>query len=337
MNFGLHKRGKTWCYDFYIKNKRYRGSTKTTSKELAINLSQKIYTELYQCKYNLKNSSRVKITDFIGEHLRLLEGNISNEWLKNIKYIFHQFLSYLSEKSIHYLDEIDTLLLENYRNHQLVKNKKNTVKNAMVVVGSMLNRAVRLDYLAKNPSKNLAPLHGVQKNKQRFLTQEEKEKVIEVTRGTYLENLVLTALYTGMRRRELIHLEYQDIDINRKPVHVRNKTNFTPKSRKERVFPLHQKLFHLFEGDKQGYCFLYEGGRIIQEDTASRNFKELMLKIGLTNVGLHTLRHTFVSQCLMAGISMWEVAKWVGHSTTHVTELYGHLCPERREIDRLDI
>ena len=140
-----------------------------------------------------------------------------------------------------------------------------------------------------------------------------------------------------MRRRELIHLEYQDIDINRKLVHVRNKTHFTQKSRKERVFPLHRKLLPIFEGNKPGYCFLYEGSKIIQEDTASRNFKELMLKIGLTDVGLHILRHTFVSQCLMAGISMWEVAKWVGHSTTHVTELYGHLCPERREIDKLHI
>ncbi|MBI5795896.1 MAG: hypothetical protein HZA47_06210 [Planctomycetes bacterium] len=47
--------------------------------------------------------------------------------------------------------------------------------------------------------------------------------------------------------------------------------------------------------------------------------------------------HSHTSHAPMFGISIWEVAKWLGYSTTYVTELYGYLCPERREIDRLDI
>ncbi|MCQ3928525.1 MAG: hypothetical protein DPW17_14740 [Candidatus Jettenia sp.] len=74
------------------------------------------------------------------------------------------------------------------------------------------------------------------------------------------------------------------------------------------------------------YCFKKDG-KIIHEDRASRDFIALVEKVGLTDIGLHTLRHTFISQCLMAGISIWEVAKWVGHSTAYMTELYGHLCP----------
>ncbi|MBC6930371.1 MAG: hypothetical protein DWB56_15685 [Candidatus Jettenia sp.] len=76
------------------------------------------------------------------------------------------------------------------------------------------------------------------------------------------------------------------------------------------------------------YCFKKDG-KIIHEDRASRDFIALVEKVGLTDIGLHTLRHTFISQCLMAGISIWEVAKWVGHSTAYMTELYGHLCPNR--------
>ena len=54
---------------------------------------------------------------------------------------------------------------------------------------------------------------------------------------------------------------------------------------------------------------------------------------------LHTLKHTFVSRCLIDNISISKVAKWAGHSTTHITELYSHLCPDeniQRDIDKLN-
>ena len=339
MSFGLYKRGKIWYYDFYIGKKRYRGSTSTSSKELSLSYAKKLYTDLFQCKHHLNdNQARLRISDFIDEHLRLLKSNVSDDWHNTIKYLLFQFEHYI-KGNVSYLDEIDLHLLEDYRNHRLSVTKKSTTKNAMVVIGAMLNRAVKYGYLPKNPARNLEPLCGIQINKQRFLSNDEIQKVLEITKNTYLENLVLTVLYTGMRRREAIHLEYQDIDLEKKLIYVRNKNNFVTKSRRERVVPLHSKLFNVFQDceQKKGVCFLYNRDRIIHEDTASRNFKELMFKIGLADVGLHTIRHTFASHALMSGISIWEVAKWLGHSTTYVTELYGHLCPERREIDRLNI
>ena len=40
----------------------------------------------------------------------------------------------------------------------------------------------------------------------------------------------------------------------------------------------------------------------------------------------HTLRHYFISQCVMSGINMFTIAKWVGHANTKmIEETYGHL------------
>ena len=91
----------------------------------------------------------------------------------------------------------------------------------------------------------------------------------------------------------------------------------------------------------RAYCFL-RNGRKIHKDAVARDFRKAADRIGLHDVTIHTLRHTFISQCLMAdtekgGISIWEVSKWVGHSSVYITELYGHLCPDRREIDKLQI
>ncbi len=101
-------------------------------------------------------------------------------------------------------------------------------------------------------------------------------------------------------------------------------------------FPCIKSRDRFSKNKVSGLCFPYDG-RAILENTASRNFKDLVNKAGLEDVDLHTLRHTFISHCLMLGVSMWEVSQWAGHSNSYVTELYAHLCPNRREVDRLDI
>ena len=117
---------------------------------------------------------------------------------------------------------------------------------------------------------------------------------------------------------------------------MKNKEEFQTKSRKERVFPIHKKLFKLFNKKKSGYCFTREQGVKLNKDVVTRTFTGIVRKLELKDVTLHTIRHTFISHSLMAGVSIWEVAQWVGHSTSHMTELYGHLCTDRREIDKLN-
>jgi integrase len=42
----------------------------------------------------------------------------------------------------------------------------------------------------------------------------------------------------------------------------------------------------------------------------------------------YTLRHFFISYCVMRGIPMLTIARWVGHTTTQMIErVYGHLTP----------
>lgn len=346
MDFGLYKRGNVWYHDFYVNDVRYRQSTKTKSKELALAYSRKLYTELYQCGYELKKDDvKIIVSEYVEEYLGLLENNISFEWLKNVRYILNQFLEYIQDKAT-YLDQITPKLLEEYRNHRLTINKKSTVKTAMVCISAMLNKAVKYEYTTKNPAKQLEPLRGIVETRVRFLSKEEIPKVIDACKGTYFENIVITAIHTGMRRRELIYLEYQDIDIEKKLIYIRNKKEFQTKSRKDKVVPLHDRLIPILSQKKEGIVFPYSYIQksngihhkrdIIQEDTLTRNFIDKAKRIGLTDVEFHTLRHTFVSHALMSGVNIWEVGKWIGHSTTRMTEMYGHLCPERREIQKLN-
>lgn len=335
--YKLKKKGRFWHYTINLAGKRKRGSTKAVSKELAHEFAMKIYSDLYRNTHRLSSKiEKVAIKDFIDQHIRQNNNNLSFEWLYIKETILAKFLDYVTEKGTIYLNEIKLEHLEHYKALQLTKNKPKTASNTMQVIGSLLNHAYRLDYIQENPFIRLSKIRGIEKNKKRFLSKDEIKTIIEATKGTYLENFVLTAIYTGLRRRELIYLEHSDIDSEKKLLYVRNKDGFRTKSRKERVMPLHKELWPLFKNKKEGYCFLYRG-RLIHEDTATRNFKLMADKAGIRDVSLHILRHTFISHCLMNGISMWEVSKWAGHSSSYITELYGHLCPDRREIDRLTI
>lgn len=253
----------------------------------------------------------------------------------------NQFVEYINKhrsKNIKYIDEIDYDLLEAFRAFHLERVAKKTVKNLISTVSTMFNHAEKLGYIKENPCKKLDKIRGIKRNKERVLSKDEIVIILDVVKNSYLENFVLFALYTGMRRNELINLKYEDINVNDELIYVRNRDDFLTKSRKERVMPIHNKLILFLKNKTKriGYCFSLNDNKL-NPHTVTDKFKKLIKKTELPDVTIHTLRHTFISHCLMSGISIWEVGQWVGHSSSHMTELYGHLCPKRKEIDKLEI
>jgi site-specific recombinase XerD len=58
--------------------------------------------------------------------------------------------------------------------------------------------------------------------------------------------------------------------------------------------------------------------------------------VGLENwVTPHVMRHTFASLAAQAGISLYKIGQWMGHSSSEVTEIYAHLAAYDADIDRM--
>ena len=341
-DFGLRKRGKIWHYRFILNGSLAHGSTKTKVRSLALEFADREYQRVYRQEHDIART-KVDIEGFIADHLRLRGGNSSQSWYPVKSHYLKSFLGYIhNETDLQYISGINLKHLEEYQHRLLQSMKPKSAKNHITTIGAMLSHALKLGYIRSNPVRKLDPIRGIQKNKKRYLSKDEMKAILNETKGTYLETFILTAVYTGMRKSELINLEYEDVDTEKRLIYVKNKDGFLTKSRKERAVPLHQDLT-IFNGHKEpacqsgrGYCFLRNNEKI-HKDTVARDFRKAADGIGLNEVTIHTLRHTFISQCLMDKISIWEVSKWVGHSSVYITELYGHLCPDRREIDKLQI
>ncbi len=344
-DFGLRKRGKIWHYRFILNGNLVHGSTKTRIKDLAVEFADQVYQKAYRQEHDIPQAEKVEIDMFIEYHLNLKGGNSSQNWRPVKSHYLRSFMDYVRKETV--LKHVNELglttnfhYLEQYQYKLLECMAPKSAKNHITAIGAMLNHALKLGYIRSNPVRKLDPIRGIQKNKKRYLSKDEIRTLLDRIQGTYLHDFVLVGIYTGMRKSELINLEYDDIDMERKLIYVKNKGDFLVKSRKERAVPLHQDLADIFPPSRpaagRGYCFL-RNGRKIHKDAVTRDFRRVADGIGLHDVTIHTLRHTFISHCLMDKISIWEVAQWVGHSSVYITELYSHLCPDRREIDKLQI
>ena len=89
------------------------------------------------------------------------------------------------------------------------------------------------------------------------------------------------------------------------------------------------------EGDLVGHVFTYKGEPIKQD--FRKSLGRVMRRAGLKGVTLHTLRHTFASQLVMAGVPLRDVQELMGHQSYDTTLRYAHLAPDhvKQQVTRL--
>lgn len=116
--------------------------------------------------------------------------------------------------------------------------------------------------------------------------------------------------HTGMRKSGLFNLAWSDINFDQHTVTVQSKSDWHTKNYRSRTLQITPVLYEVLKVHRQlhpelriqnDYVFTYQGNRIKTDICVSLG--TVMKKAGLTDVTLHTLRHTFASQLVMAGVA----------------------------------
>ncbi|HGJ67472.1 TPA: hypothetical protein ENS27_19090 [bacterium] len=96
----------------------------------------------------------------------------------------------------------------------------------------------------------------------------------------------------------------------------------------------HRRLQNALRYENE-YVFTYRGKRIM--DGIAKTLKTITEKAGLKDVTLHTFRHTFASQLVMAGLPLRDVQEIIGHQSFETTLQYAHLSEEhvKKQVLRL--
>jgi site-specific recombinase XerD len=142
------------------------------------------------------------------------------------------------------------------------------------------------------------------------------------------QRMLLTTMYaTGLRVGEAVQLRVADIDSRRMTILVgRGKGN------KQRLVPLSQKLLtelRLFWKTHRNPVWLFPGRRPDQPLTAESVgavLRRAKVQAGLKRrFNTHTLRHTFATELLEAGVDLFSIQKILGHRSLSTTALYTHV------------
>jgi integrase len=134
--------------------------------------------------------------------------------------------------------------------------------------------------------------------------------------------------FTGMRSGELRRLAPADLDLGGNWVHVRSRQGAETKTRLSRKVPIHARLRPLLEalprrprpwlftapGGREGPA----GGRPVSVKKLNEEFVRVLGRLGLPagregGYTLHSLRHSFETVCVNAGIPQRVVDTWLGH------------------------
>ena len=192
-----------------------------------------------------------------------------------------------------------------------------------------------------------------------MLTWDETEvnQFLEAIKSTQYHALFYTALFTGMRRSELLALRWQDLDfiysqiyVNRSLHHLKDRSYvfMSPKSEKSRrtiaLPPSAFLVLQEYRTEKEAERLLLDMplrdtdlvfsvlGKPLRPNTVSRAWSMLAAKAGVKVIRLHDARHTHASLMLKQGIHPKVAQERLGHSTISITlDTYSHVAPGLQE------
>lgn len=169
-----------------------------------------------------------------------------------------------------------------------------------------------------------------------------------------MDVLFYTALYTGLRRSELLGLRWKDINLDLATLSVVQTLHYVPKKsytfrepktkRSRRLVDLSPSLALLLREHRANQelerkllgssvlpddlVFCYSDGSSLSPNSVTKAFHRIVKSMGISGIRLHDLRHTHATLMLRQGVHPKVVSERLGHSSVAITlDTYSHVLP----------
>lgn len=212
-----------------------------------------------------------------------------------------------------------------------------TVQCSLLPLRAMYRRAVARGELDVNPTSGLE-LPAVRSGRDRIASPDEAANLLAAL-DVDDRALWATALYAGLRRGELMALDWSNVDLNVNTVAVEAgwdimEGRIATKSRQNRRVPIATGLrgylleHKLRSGRSEGLVFGVTTSRPFRPEAVTERAGKAWKAAGLDRITLHECRHTFASLAIAAGVNAKALSTYMGHAAIATTlDKYGHLMP----------
>jgi integrase len=228
-----------------------------------------------------------------------------------------------------------------------------TLRHHHMALHKALKCAVKWGLIGRNPS-DAVDAPRCQNHEMHTLNEDGMRSLLEAAQSTPYYALFYLALYTGMRRSELLGLRWCDVDLILGQVSVTRGLHYlrdgsivfrspkTAASRRTVALPpsailmlrdhrAQQETIHAMSGkpaDEEGLVFSHPDGKPLLPNTVTHAWIKLARGTGLAGIRLHDARHTHASLMLKQGVHPKVVQERLGHSSIAITlDTYSHVAP----------
>lgn len=265
----------------------------------------------------------IRWPDFIEKYLDFCKANMAADTVVRNKVIFNNFNKTIS---IRMLSDLTPEILEEYKLARRNNNiNPNTINREITTFKSSMKLAAEWKYVAPQ-------IWGVRKMlivKKRpvFYTEEEIQKLLRKA-DPFWKLVIYIGFYAGLRRGEILNLEWPDVDFQRHLLKITPKAHWHPKDREAREIPTHPILESYLVDWKK-----LSGGnaRVVPWSPKplylSLYFTKLVKRASVNKGSLHSLRHSFASHLAMRGVDLKRIGEMMGHTSIVTTQIYAHLLP----------
>jgi len=244
------------------------------------------------------------------------------------------------------LRRFTTMLIEQFQTERLQKgnkkvkigekeiylpNKPATINRLLATLKHMFTKAVDWYMVEEETLKRVRKVKLFRENNRRlrYLSKEECQNLTNAC-DTHLKPIVITALNTGMRKGEILNLQWSNVDLKHGFILLDNSKNGD-----RRELPINKTLEatfldrNLIRRIDVPYVF-YDTSTGKPYKDIKRSFKTACRRSGIQDFHFHDLRHTFASHLVMSGVDLTTVKELLGHRTLTMTLRYAHLAPAHK-------
>lgn len=326
----VHKRSglKTtrWYYYFRIRGVRYRGSIpEARTKWEAEQAEAKIRQEIFEGRFGKTGSVKTKFSTFLNETY-LPWAKVNKRSWQNDHYASPMLLRYFGGKT---LCQITPQMVESFKGHLSVSitqrnqpRSQASVNRHLEMLSRIFNLAIAFGVVSENPCRKVNKFK-LDNQRYRYLLPEEEPRLMEtlVDRRAHLAPMVVIAVGTGLRLREMLGLRRDQVDFARNVI-VAART----KTRRNREIPMNSDVHEVLTklcADKEGKDYLFPNPKTGSSTRDVRTaFRTACRLAGISGLVWHDLRATFGTRLGEAGFDAFTIAELMGHTDVRTTRRY---------------
>lgn len=213
-----------------------------------------------------------------------------------------------------------------------------TINSYLIALGTFLNWLLEEEMIAKRPkikkvkyTKKFPVIYTRPELKalEGLILQKIKDGGRYQRRWSLVYRFFMVARFTGARVGELVHLRWQQIDLEKKIITIKETQNQQVKGGIEREIPINSEFYQYLKNlrrQSEVYYLPDQHNNPFWSDTdpITRTFKRLIKEMGIQKdiSPSHAFRYTFATELLSKGVPLVKVQKILGHKKVETTMIY---------------